>query len=344
MSSMFQEASAFNQNIGGWDISNVENIVYIFDRSGLSISNYNNILNSWSALTVQSGLFFSGVGLLYSPSGFTGHNVLSGTYGWTFIDAFISANTIYKDTSFTLTVNAQNGDVFYEDGDFTLTSTDLDPETSTVNFDGTIPGEIVFPNLMFTQIGAKIVNVLGLDGDFDFNYNLNVYEAPPDVICFKEGTKILTNDGYKLVQDLKKGDLVKTIKHGFKAIDMIGSKEIVHQAIEERIKNQLYRCSQKNYPELVEDLIITGCHSILVDKFDKGEREKTIEIVGRIFVTDNKYRLLACIDKRASVYENVGKHKVYQICLENDNEYLNYGIYANGLLVETSFRCHLQRM
>jgi hypothetical protein len=126
-----------------------------------------------------------------------------------------------------------------------------------------------------------------------------------------------------------------TLKNGYKPIDMIGYREIENVISNERIKDKLYVCTNKEYPEIMEDLIITGCHSILVDKFKEGEREKTAEILGDIFVTDGKYRLPTCVDKRASPYEKEGKFTIYHIALENDDYYMNYGIYANGLIVET---------
>lgn len=48
------------------------------------------------------------------------------------------------------------------------------------------------------------------------------YSSPSSLVCFKEDAKILTNNGYKLIQDLIKGDLVKTVNHGYKAINMMG--------------------------------------------------------------------------------------------------------------------------
>ena len=163
----------------------------------------------------------------------------------------------------------------------------------------------------------------------------------PTIICFKEDTKILTKTGYKLIQELKKGDLVKTLKNGYKPIYKVGHTEIDHQCSEERIKNQLYKCSSENYPELFEDLIITGCHCILVDKFkDEKEREKSKEInninVDGDCMTETKFRLPACVDERTTVYETAGVHKIYHLALENDDYCMNYGIYANGLLVEST--------
>jgi hypothetical protein len=175
-------------------------------------------------------------------------------------------------------------------------------------------------------------------------YDLPVPPAPP-IVCFKEGSKILTDQGYKLIQDLRKGDLVKTLNHGFKPIHLIGKREIHHPALKERIKDQLYQCSQQEYEEVFEPLIITGCHSILVDDFVSNEqREKVIEVNGNTYVTDRKYRLPACADPRASVYEIPGNYTIYHLALENDDYYMNYGIYANGLLVETCSKRYLKEL
>ena len=163
------------------------------------------------------------------------------------------------------------------------------------------------------------------------------------IACFNENTQILTDKGYVLIQNLRKGDLIKTIKHGYIPLHTIGFKEIDNPAIEDRIKDQLYICKQNEFPELFEDLIITGCHSILVDEFniENDEKNKTIDLLEKIYVTDEKYRLPACIDERTQVYNKKGTHKIFHIALENDNYYINYGIYANGLLVESCSKRYL---
>ena len=168
---------------------------------------------------------------------------------------------------------------------------------------------------------------------------------PSPIVCFKENTQILTDKGYIQIQDLRQGDLVKTLNHDFKPIDMIGKREIYHPAIQERIKDQLYKCSQGEYSEVFEDLVITGCHSILVDDFvNEEQKQQTIEVNSKIYVTDKKYRLPACVDYRASVYETAGTYTIYHFALEHDDYYMNYGIYANGLLVETCSKRNLKKM
>jgi hypothetical protein len=167
----------------------------------------------------------------------------------------------------------------------------------------------------------------------------------PAYPCFKEGSKILTNKGYILIEDLRKGDLVKTLNHGFVPIYLIGKRNIQHLCCKERIKHQLYCCSQDLYPEIFEPLILTGCHSILVDEFVSEEQRTLTEKVNRkIYVTDDKYRLPACVDQRASIYTVPGTYTIYHIALENNDYYMNYGIYANGLLVESCSKRYLKEL
>jgi len=165
-----------------------------------------------------------------------------------------------------------------------------------------------------------------------------------NLVCFKKDSQILTSKGYVAIQNLKKGDLVKTIQNGFVPIYNIGFKEIYNPSVKERIKDQLYVCSKKKYPDMIEDLVITGCHSILVDDFKEGEKEETEKVLGFNYVTDYKYRLPACVDKRADIYGKTGNFTIYHIALENDDYYMNYGIFANGLLVETCSKRYLEKL
>jgi hypothetical protein len=159
-------------------------------------------------------------------------------------------------------------------------------------------------------------------------------------ICFKEDTKILclmnNQETYVPIQYIRKGMLVKTYKDGYVKVDMIGNSKIYNPDNDLCTKNRLYRCSQDNYPELTEDLIITGCHSILVPELTEEQKEKTIELMEKVYVTDHHYRLVACLDERAKPYEIDGLHNIWHLALEHENDFYNYGIYANGLLVETT--------
>jgi len=164
-----------------------------------------------------------------------------------------------------------------------------------------------------------------------------VYAATP---CFLEGTKVLCQvDGvetYKQIETIRPGTLVKTSLNGFKQVKLIGTGQIHNPGTTERTQDRLYKCSPDNYPELTEDLFITGCHSVLVDELTDTQCKATIDQVGRIFVTDKKYRLMACVDERAEPWTAKGDYSIWHLALEHTDERMNYGIYVNGhLLVET---------
>jgi hypothetical protein len=66
------------------------------------------------------------------------------------------------------------------------------------------------------------------------------------------------------------------------------------------------------------------------------QKEDTIKELGKLFVTDNKYRLMACVDERAEPWNSKGAYTIWHFALENNDITMNYGVYANGgLLVET---------
>ena len=217
--------------------------------------------------------------------------------------------------------------------------------TTTFQVPNTFPTATANTTLLLMASGFT-----GTSGNTVTNNNVGTFALLPftapsapstNVVCFKEGAQILTNDGYRPVEQLRKGDLIQTVEHGFLPIDMIGKREIVHEALNERIKNQLYRC---NHEDVFDELVITGCHSILVeDFFSEEQREKTMEYnKGRVFITDNHYRLPAFLDDRTSVYEPAGTYTIYHFALENEDYYMNYGVYANGLLVETCSKRYLK--
>jgi len=167
--------------------------------------------------------------------------------------------------------------------------------------------------------------------------NMYLYPATP---CFLEGTKILCSvggtDAYVPIETVKPGTLVKTSRDGYKKVELIGNGTIRNPGHAERTQDRLYKCSPTNYPELTEDLYVTGDHSILVDTISDSEREKTVKQYGRVFVTDRKYRLCACLDDRAEPWNSEGSYKIWHLALEHENVKMNYGVYVNGgLLVES---------
>ena len=166
--------------------------------------------------------------------------------------------------------------------------------------------------------------------------------------CFLEGSKILcfknNKEVYRPVESLRKGDLVKTIHHGYLPIHMIGTSPMYNPSNNDRFASRLYRCPKENYPGLFEDLYITGCHSILVPWLTYEQGQKTIASLGKLYVTDKHCRLMAWVDEKTEPYRMEGIYNIYHIALENEDYYMNYGIYANGLLVESCSKRYLTEL
>lgn len=167
-----------------------------------------------------------------------------------------------------------------------------------------------------------------------------VYYLYPSVPCFLEGSKVLClvdgKEFWKPIESLSKGTLVKTNLDGYKKVELIGKGAFSNPGTSERSESRLYRCTKDKYPELTEDLILTGCHSILVDSITDEQRANIIKSLGRIFVTSKKYRLMACLDERAEPWEKEGVYTIWNFALEHTDDGKNYGVYVNGgLLVES---------
>ena len=161
--------------------------------------------------------------------------------------------------------------------------------------------------------------------------------------CFIEGTLIETDKGLVPVEKLCEGDMVKTIYHGYKAVDVVGTRLMSHYALSDRVKDQLYICKKEKFPEATHNLVLRGCHSVLLMRgfHDKEEEDWVSQINDGIYVTDGILRFPACVlegeeDYTTDIYQTKGTYNIYHFALEHDNYYMNYGVYANNILVESS--------
>ena len=167
--------------------------------------------------------------------------------------------------------------------------------------------------------------------------------TPSTVPCFLEGSQILCQvagvETYLAVETIRPGTLVKTSLHGFQPVTLIGHRTMRNSGTND--KNDLYLCTKAAYPELTADLTLTGCHAILVDHITAEHRTGIMTTLERVFVTDKKYRLPACVDERAAVVPTVGTFTVWHFALQHSDVKMNYGVYAQGLLVESSPIWHM---
>jgi len=207
----------------------------------------------------------------------------------------------------------------------------------TVGDDGPFGGYTSW-RLASISTGTSSQAIVYVNGDLlnnDGSYYL--YPAAP---CFLEGSTILCEvDGverYVPVEELTKGTLVKTSLNGYKPVVLVGKGSIQNPGNDERTENRLYKCSPSKYPQLTQDLYMTGCHSILEFPITEKQKEDTVKHLGRLFITDKKYRLMACVDERAEPWNSQGAYTIWHFALDHEDDGMNYGVYANGgLLVET---------
>ena len=106
----------------------------------------------------------------------------------------------------------------------------------------------------------------------------------------------------------------------------------------------MYKMEKTETNGLIEDLIVTGGHSILVD--DLGEQKELNEqMIGEHKIED-KYLLLAAVSKDFVKINDTNTYTYYHFILENNgNDDMQFGVWANGILSETmSKRCLLTKL
>ena len=152
--------------------------------------------------------------------------------------------------------------------------------------------------------------------------------------CFMEGTKILcqinNTEQYVPIENIKSGMLVNTYKHGYKKVIRNGVCTIYDN---NDILGSIYKKDKTD--DMTDDLYITGGHSILVDTLSDVQKNETLKHWNEPQKIDDKYLLLTAYNKDFTKYNYTKSKKIYHMALENENKKGSYGIYANGVLVES---------
>lgn len=168
-------------------------------------------------------------------------------------------------------------------------------------------------------------------------------------ICFNKDTKILcfidNKEQYVPVQDLRKGTLIKTLDHGYKPINVIktGTYRLGRPGVDQGM------FKMKKTGSMLADLEMTGLHSILVDRNDPEYTDQVarFEVANAKFRRpwgwniDGKFRLAAnsCVQfKKMPVRD----YTVYSFAL--DKQQMQYGVWANGVIVETTSHRYIKQM
>jgi len=167
------------------------------------------------------------------------------------------------------------------------------------------------------------------------------------LLCFLQGTKILRmnqetdDEEYVPIETLRRGDLIKTANHGYKAIELIGSTKLDSPSALPIKSNRLRWFRKSKISGLKEDLCVTGDHCILYKSITPEKKEQVVDHMGDLYITENYYRVPAFLDDRSEPYEESGPATIWHFALEHTDVNANYGVMANGLLVESSCLRHM---
>jgi hypothetical protein len=82
----FLSSGAFDQDLGSWDMTAADECDLMFDSSGLSTANYDEILIGWASQSVKSNVELGASGIQYTSAAKTARDTLINTYNWTIDD------------------------------------------------------------------------------------------------------------------------------------------------------------------------------------------------------------------------------------------------------------------
>jgi hypothetical protein len=205
--------------------------------------------------------------------------------------------------------------------------------------------EITTPN-------QSTIQRLTFNSDFMYMTNMvspsKLYKSTSP-FCFNKGTKILCLntelvDEYIPIENLQEGDFVKTFKHGYRKIVKVISGSFCNNP--NKWNMCMYKMVKSDTNWLIEDLIMTGGHSIMVDSISKEQQAKYDEMGLTEFskeTIDGKHLLLACVSHQFAPMPDNEVYTYYHLLLENNNDVEErFWIWANGILTETPNEKSLQ--
>ncbi len=183
-------------------------------------------------------------------------------------------------------------------------------------------------------------------------YDISDFEVDVGMVCYGPGTQILIgepvistpklqkrncktarhpamNDQYMDISNLRPGMFVKTIRDGYVPILAVGIK---HIKTGETPQTTLYRVPTYGDKDNKSELLVTGGHSILINKDVIGQIPRDTRRLFKYQRTkiDNCQRVLAMNWPGANRVPAGVVTNIYHLVLDGRRRDSNYGIYVNG--------------
>jgi hypothetical protein len=298
------------------DISLVSNEIFVFDDDLSKVIN-NNIKVSFSGLSSGTYTFYQGIsyGVSNSNISITGGTLIFDASNNPNSQFYIYANTIsITNCSFILKNKALAQNIFW------YAKGNLEEEVGiTVSNESNVVYGVLQTLYSIIFSGILNGNIFAGSGYAYFSSNSTI-NTP--TICYLKGTKILTNQGYKMIEELKEGDLIITKGIINNNINYQENEEESLQPITWINKFSPPILNKYSFPICIksnsfgenipfEDLYISPGHRILI----KGELVLAIDLINNINIfQDYNFKFI----------------EYYHLELPN-----HYGIFANGLLSES---------
>ena len=180
------------------------------------------------------------------------------------------------------------------------------------------------------NVGFRSICVDGYTGDILPCLDCDIC----DIICYAGGTKILCKQGYIAIEDISPFTMVKTYKHGYQKVKYIGKGTMINNP------NKPFECMyRKKAIENFDDLVVTGGHGILKQILTRKEinDDKYWFLKNKNSKIDDMYLQRAAFCSDFEKITTKQKFNYYHIVLENNSKLKRYGIWANGVLSESTY-------
>ena len=289
--------------------------------------------NNWSDADAKVALTGTPTDINTNNPGTTWTTVVTGT---PYVLSLYNAELYNpKRVSINTTEYVSSEGLFQPGYTYSIVTTDKSVSTGlTINL---LTGSLTLTNMTLYEKVTTRVFASKFVGSKPYDYNCNTLRVWYSV-CFKEDSEILclidNEEKYVKVQEMKPNMLVKTYNEGYVAVHKIGWFNLINEINNERNPNGLYELSKETYPELKENLVLTGRHCILVDHLN--DKPLNTYKFARHIKLHNKHKLPCVANEQATPYKKEGMFKIWCFCLESEDKTKNFGIYANGMLVEST--------